>query len=175
MSQPSRYDPILNLTAVHRTSQYGDVEVVIGGSVSTLDLSFRSEDYPDETDVASILLFGSPLSELSSSETETNNQLLALAAGALMGELERSLGGSVADLFQIDTTASGGIGAIRVGYAIGDNLFLILEYLPEADTISGENQKQAKVEWTISRHWLVEVVTGDQGAGSADLFRTWRF
>lgn len=169
------YDPILDVTAVHDAGEYGEVEVDIGGSLEDLDLSFSSEDYPDETDVVSILLLGRPTSELSGEEGQSNDQLLQVAAGALVGELETALGGSIADMVQVDTTSSGSVGAVRVGYSLGDDVFLILEVRPEASDTEDENLRQATVEWTVSRHWIVEVVTGDRGASSLDLFRTWRF
>jgi hypothetical protein len=39
----------------------------------------------------------------------------------------------------------------------------------------GENITEITVDWTITRAWNAEFVTGDQGASSADLYWTWRF
>ncbi len=167
--------PILDVKAIHDAGTYGDIEVSISGGLAELSMDFASEDYPDNTDIVSILVLGKPISDLSGEEGQSQGDLLSMAAGALMGELERSLGGSLFDMVEIDASDSGGIGAIRVGYSIGNNVFLIIALQPEADAEAGENVTEATVEWSINRKWLVEFVTGDAGASSTDLYRSWRF
>ncbi|MBN1335454.1 MAG: translocation/assembly module TamB domain-containing protein [Deltaproteobacteria bacterium] len=166
-------DPMLGMEAVHDAGAYGEVEVDIGGSLDALTLAFSSTDWPDETDIAAILVLGRPLSE--APEGAGENGALALASGILAGELERTLGGLEVDMLRIDASATGGIGAAQVGQSIGRRLFLTVAWRPGADPALQENTLEATVEWSIGRAWTVEVRTGDQGASRADLFRTWRF
>lgn len=167
-------NPILDVKAVHRSSGYGDVDVAITGPLETMTPTFSSERYPDLTDIVSILALGRPLSELSGEEGQSNSQLLSVAAGAVMGQLERALGGSFFDMVQIDAAESG-LGTVRVGRSIGRDVFVVLALKPQADVEANENVTEATLEWTISRAWVVGVVTGDQGTSSADVFWTWRF
>jgi hypothetical protein len=166
-------NPFLDVKATHRQSQWGDVDVSISGSRDTLDVSFSSEQYPDETDIVSILVLGRPLSELSREEGQSNAGLLAIASAAVMGEIERSLGGAVFDLFEIETSDSGGLGAVRMGHSLGDRFFILLALKAEADP--GENLTEAIIDWNLGRSWSLQIVTGDAGASSADIYRLWRF
>ena len=164
------FDPILELEAVHNAGSYGDVGVDITGSLADMGLGFRSESYPDETDIVSILLLGAPLSELSSGQAQGNASLLTIASGVLMGELERQGGGGhIVDMVEL------GGGSAKAGRALGDDIFVTLELAPGAEVDQGENITEVTVDWTISRAWSAEIVTGDQGTSSADLYWTWRF
>jgi len=164
------FDPILQLEAVHSAGSYGEVGVDITGSLSEMGLGFRSEDYPDETDIVSILLLGAPMSELSSGQAQSNASLLTVASGVLMGELERQGGGG----HLVDMVEIGG-GSYKAGRAFGDDIFLTVELEPGAEVEEGENITEVTLDWTISRAWNAEIVTGDQGTSSADLYWTWRF
>jgi len=157
-------NPMLDVTATHH-SRYGDVDVKIGGSLSAMDLHFSSVEYPDETDIVSILVLGSPLSELSSAQAQSNSTLLSLASAAVMGQI--GLGGVV----EIETTTAGT--AVSVGHAIGNRLFVVLSR--QTPVNPGENLIQATVEVNLGKEWTMEFTTGDQGASATDLYRTWRF
>ncbi len=164
------FDPILQLEAVHDAGQWGEVAVDISGSLAELGLAFRSEDYPDETDIVAILLMGAPMSELSSEESDPYAQLFAAAVGALRNELERQGGGG-----QIVEMVELGEGSAKLGGSLGDDIFVTLERKSASSVEKGENITEVTLDWTISRSWSAEVVTGDQGTSSADLFWTWRF
>jgi hypothetical protein len=43
---------------------------------------------------------------------------------------------------------------------------------PESET---DNMTQASVEWILSRRTYAELITGDQGKSSGDLYWRWRF
>ncbi len=164
------FDPILRLEAVHNAGAYGEVAVDITGSLGEMGLGFRSESYPDETDIVSILLLGAPLGELSSGQAQGNASLLSIASGVLMGELERQGGGGhIVDMVEI------GGGSYKAGRAFGDDIFLTVALEPGAEVEAGENITEVTMDWTISRAWNAEIVTGDQGTSSADLYWTWRF
>ena len=165
-------DPILDIKAVHRTTQYGEITATIRESVSAMDLSFTSSEDWSDTDIASILLLGMPTSELSQSQGGAGGGLLS-AALAMMTQQAADAGmmGNL-DLLEVETSDSG-LGGIRAGRALSDKLFLIvgLDFSPEEN----ENTTEATVEWLISRQIFAEFVTGDAGESSADVYARWRF
>jgi autotransporter translocation and assembly factor TamB len=164
------FDPALQLAAVHDAGRWGEVGVDIGGTLGDMTLAFHSDDYPDETDIVSILLLGSPASELSSAQSQSNAGLMSAASSVLFGEIERrGASGRLLDMIEL------GGGVYKAGRAIGDDLFVTLAVNPEAQGEEGENVTEVKVDWTISRAWSAEFVTGDQGSGSADIFWSLRF
>ncbi|MFH1468963.1 MAG: translocation/assembly module TamB domain-containing protein [Pseudomonadota bacterium] len=164
------FDPALQLTAVHDAGRYGEIGVDIGGTLSALDLGFQSDEYPDPTDIMAILLFGSPLSDLSANQGQARESAITAATSLLLGEIERRGAGSRL----VDMVELGG-GVYKAGRAVGDDLFVTLAVKPEARVDEGENITEVTVDWTITRAWSAEFVTGDQGKGSADLFWSVRF
>jgi len=163
-------NPIMNLRAEHDAGEYGIVTARIGGTPDAPELTLTSDEYPEDADVAAILMFGAPLSEMSDSQGQNNAFLLALAMNSLAGNVERSLGSK---LWDIETNESGAIDAVRVGFSINDDVFLMLGVNPDAE--DDENIREATVEWTISPQLQAELMTGDRQVGSADVFWTWRF
>jgi len=165
-------DPILDIEAVHRTTQYGNITATIRESVSAMDLSFTSSEDWADTDIASILLLGMPTSELSQAQGGAGGGLLT-AALAMMTQQAADAGmmGNL-DLLEVESSDSG-IGGIRAGRALSDKLFLIvgLDFSPEEN----ENTTEATIEWLISRQIFAEFVTGDAGETSADVYTRWRF
>ena len=66
-----------------------------------------------------------------------------------------------------------GSGSVKVGFPITDKIYLSIERMrPETDT---DNMTQAAVEWLLSTRAYGEVVTGDKGKSSGDVFLRWRF
>jgi hypothetical protein len=62
---------------------------------------------------------------------------------------------------------------VKVGFPLSDKVYLAVERLnPESET---DNMTQASVEWILSRQTYAEVITGDQGKSSGDLYWRWRF
>ncbi len=172
------FDPILRLEAVHGTTRYGEVAVDITGSLADMGLAFRSDEYPDETDIVSILLTGVPLSS-GENGAGVNAALYNAALGAVMGQLENQGGGGhLVDMVELEAAEAGSgrlIESAKAGRAFGDDIFVTLAYSPGAEVDEGENITEITVDWTISRRWNAEFVTGDQGTSSADLYWTWRF
>ncbi len=166
------FDPILKLEAVHGNAQYGEVAVDITGSLMDMGLSFRSDDYPDETDIVSILIMGVPASELDEIPASSP---VAMAANVLLGEFERQGGGGqVLDTFEGELTDDNKL-AMSAGRSFGDDIFVTVSYDGAAETDEGENRTEITLDWTITRSWSAEFVTGDQGTSSGDLYWTWRF
>ncbi|MDP6934304.1 MAG: translocation/assembly module TamB domain-containing protein, partial [Myxococcota bacterium] len=161
-------NPILDLHADRTVGQYGDVRVDITGDVDEPVVAFTSEEYPDETDIVSLLLFNKPASHMSDTEGETSASLLSMALSSVSGQFERSLGTAYVDELEIDPGEG-----VRVGKALSDKLFLALELDPSAD--GGDNVTQATLEWLLRRQVQGEFVTGDRGQSSADIYWRWRF
>jgi len=163
------YDnPLVDIDAVRHTGGYGDVTVHVSGFVKALNIDPSSEDYPDKTDVVTLLLFGKPASELADSEGQAGSQAVAMALSTLTGQMEKAVGTSVFDELQIDPA-----GAVRVGWALSSRIFLRLEARSTSD--SSANRTEVTLEYLISRRLYAQFVTGDRAASSVDLFWRWRF
>ena len=161
-------NPEVDLTAVHQTTQYGDVSVDISGTLEALTLAFRSSVGLNEKDIAALLLLGRPTSELGGGE----GSLVGAAVGAMAGRAESiGLGGWV-DLFQLDTEGEA-ISAYTVGKAVGNKAFL--SYSQDFYAEMDENQAELTLEVFFTRNVHAQVVAGDRGQSSADLFLRWRF
>ena len=76
------------------------------------------------------------------------------------------------DLVEVESSGEA-ISAIRLGWSIGDDLFLTYsqDYTAEAD----ENTSAVTLEWLLSRRLQAELSTGDAGESAADLYLRWRF
>ena len=161
-------DPVLDLQATHHTGRYGDVGVAINGTATKFDIEFQSEDYPDQTDIISILLFGKPASELGDSEGQSGGSQLGAALQMAAGSsVNRALGSSLGGQVEFDQ------GAVKAGVPINDKLFLSVERNANAEI--DENIFSVAIEYLISRQSYAELVTGDAGQSSADLYIRWRF
>ncbi len=164
-------NPVLNLTAVRHTGQYGDVSAIVRGVLDAPELEFKSDDYPDQTDVLSILVVGKPVSELTDSEGQSSAALLASAgsmlAGAAGSSMSRALGASLLSQVEFDGEA------VRVGVPLSDRSFLSFERTTAAE--EGENVNSVSLEWLITRRVYAEMITGDRGQSSADVYMRWRF
>jgi len=161
-------DPILDLAAVRHTGTYGDVTTRITGSVSNTEVKFESEEYPDQTDVLSILLFDKPASELSDTEGQMGaNALFAIAGNQLSKLVGSSLRGSQLEFDE---------GTFKAGAPVpgADKLFLGAEWNPQAAEEEG-NTFSMSLEWLITRRLYIEMLTGNAAITSADLYWRWRF
>ena len=162
-------NPQLNLLATHQVGQYGNVEIKIGGDVENTAMELSSPEYPDQTDVMSMLLFGKPTSAMSETEGESGAGLLSAAMASVGGQAARSTGAAFLQNVQVDP----GSGSVKVGFPLTDKIYLSIERVrPETDS---DNMTQAAVEWLLSTRSYGEVITGDRGKSSGDIFLRWRF
>ncbi|MEE2751858.1 MAG: translocation/assembly module TamB domain-containing protein, partial [Myxococcota bacterium] len=161
-------NPELDLSATHETNGYGDVTVDISGTVEAMSLQFRSSEGLSEKDIAALLLLGRPTSELGEGE----GGLVEAAVGALAGRAESIGLGDWVDLFQLETQGDA-ISAYTVGKAVGDKAFLSYSWDSTAD--EDENMMELTLEVFFTRHVQTQVVTGDSGQSSVDVFLRWRF
>lgn len=160
-------DPILDITASHRTAQYGDIDVEVTGSVSDPGLDFSSEEYPDKTDVMAILVLGKPPSDMSESEGQMGGALLGAALGSVANSLTRTVSGAFFGQIEIDGDS------FRMGVPVARSVFATMEVRSTDD--EDENSLQMTLEWLLGSNLSAELVTGDQAATSADVYYRWRF
>jgi autotransporter translocation and assembly factor TamB len=161
-------EPTIDITAQKATRSYGTVEARVSGSPSAPEVRFDNPDYPDETDIMSILLFGKPAAELSDSEGQAGAGMLSAAVGMMArNSLSRALGsGAMRTEIEFDSES------FRVGRPLGDRLFASFEMLTQAE--EDEGTFEVTLEWLINRYLYAEIGSGD-GGSSADLFWRWRF
>jgi hypothetical protein len=172
-SGASLTEPILDLRAVHDSGKYGDIRVDIQGQPENLSLGFSSSEGWSDTDMAAILLFNRPASSMTQSEGGAGLDILGAAIGVMAGQATQFLRMSrLVDLVEVESSGES-ISAIRLGWSIGDDLFLTTsqDYAAEED----ENTTEVTLEWLLSRRLQAEFSTGDAGESSADLFLRWRF
>ena len=162
-------NPQLNILASHQVGQYGSVDIAIAGDVENTGMELSSAEYPDQTDVMSMLLFGKPTSAMSETEGESGSGLLSAAMASVGGQAARATGAAFLQNVQIDP----GSGSVKVGFPLTDKIYLSIERVtPEEDT---DNVTQAALEWILSRQTYGELITGDRGQSSGDLYWRWRF
>jgi hypothetical protein len=163
--------PVLDLVAVHRTGQYGDITTNITGTPSNLNLSFSS-DNPDlaQDDVLAVLILGSPTSDLGGSDAAAGSQLLgAVVASAASSIVKDDSSSSRAfDVFDL------GVDGVRIGRRIGSNMFLLGAYNWDAEPTE-ENVGEVTLEVRLDRAWQFDFTTGTSGISSVGLTRKWRF
>ena len=95
-------NPQLNLLATHQVGQYGAVEIKIEGDVENTAMELSSPEYPDQTDVMSMLLFGKPTSAMSETEGESGADLLSAAMASVGGQAARSTRAAFLQNVQVD-------------------------------------------------------------------------
>lgn len=166
-------NPMLDLRTIHDSGKYGDIRVDIQGQPENLQLGFSSSEGWSDTDMAAILLFKRPASSMTQSEGGAGLDVLGAAIGVMAGQASQFLRMSrLVDLVEVESSGEA-ISSIRLGWSIGDDLFLtyVQDYSAEVD----ENASAVTLEWLLSRRLQAEFSTGDAGESSADLFMRWRF
>jgi hypothetical protein len=106
---------------------------------------------------------------MSETEGESGAGLLSAAMASVGGQAARATGAAFLQNVQIDP----GSGSVKVGFPLTDKIYLSIERVtPEEDT---DNVTQAALEWILSRQTYGELITGDRGQSSGDLYWRWRF
>lgn len=154
-------DPSLDLDAVMQVTG-GSVEMRIGGRPSEPIIDLKSAEFPDQTQILTILLTGRSPEDMSESQGNAT-------AGALAGLLLNSvLGGSRLGSVTIDPD-----GSLRVVLPpVARNVYGESVVSPQAAL--DENRYSVEVEWAVLRRLVVEASYGDVSK-TADLFWELRF
>jgi len=166
-------NPALDIEATHETTQYGDISVKISNNVEQLAMAFDSSEGWSETDIVAILLLGRPTSQLSQSEGGSSVEALDIALGMVAGQVEKLAGDNLVDTIEIETSSEAALEGVKVGWALGRNLFFTLNYT--ATTDDDENQIEGTLEWIPVSSVHFTATTGDQGQSALEVFKVWKF
>ncbi len=151
-------EPVLDILA--RMSVTGaTVDMSVAGTPSSPAIEFSSEEYPDQTEILTILLTGQAPDNLDSQDGQGT-------ANALAGLLLNSLFGGLGS-FSIEPD-----GSARFGLPVSDSIYATTAVNPGA--ASDENQLTLEVEWSILPKL---VASGGAGIPNSwtDLFWEFRF
>ncbi len=166
-------NPALDIQATHETAQFGDISVKISNNVEQLAMAFDSTAGWSETDIVSILLLGRPTTQLSQSEGGSSVEALDIALGMVAGQVEKLAGDNLVDTIEIETSSEAALEGVKVGWALGRNLFFTLNYT--ATTDDDENKIEGTLEWIPARSVHFTATTGDQGQSALEVFKVWKF
>jgi autotransporter translocation and assembly factor TamB len=167
--------PVLALHAVYDTRRYGEIHANISGVPEALQVVLRSDDYPAQDDVVSLLLVGKPASEMSAGEGASEGASAA-ALGMLLTTVGQTLGRegerAAAMVIAPDLLVVGNETA-RIGKRLGTRLFVIVDIDNTAD--DQENSRLLlTVELAIAGAWQAEFTHGTAGEDSLSVFWTKR-
>ena len=158
-------EPNLDFELVRDVGDYGTVTALVSGTPSALSIdSITSDQYSDQADVLSLLLFGKPQSEMGSGD---NNVAVEAAAALVGGQVAKGLGGGGV---QASYDATSGLSA---GVSLSRDLFLAFLYNPTSE--SDENRTGVKLSYFIGNRTQADLETGDAGASSGWLYWKMRF
>ncbi len=154
-------NPVLDLDARMDVTG-GSIEMRISGTPTAPDIALSSTEYPDQTQILTILLTGRSPDDMSESQGSST-------AGALAGLLLNSvIGGSRLGSFSLDPD-----GSVRVVLPpVAPNVFA--ESVVKTTAGIDENRFAFDVEWAILRRLVLEASYGNVDK-SVDLFWELRF
>ena len=121
-------DPILNLTA-RRVISGVEAFVHVRGTMLRPELSFSSNPPQDESDILSLIIFGTPTNELGEGQqVQLAQRAEELAGGYLASGLSEAIGSALnLDEFEIQAAGENGLGpSIMVGQQVAKGLFVRL-------------------------------------------------
>lgn len=160
-------DPLLDVRAVHRVRGV-EIYAIIEGRLSEPLLRFESVPDLDETDIASYLLLGRPMSGTAGEEQVVLDAVAAqIATGVALKEFERLLGGDLpVDLIDVRVDGSGSESEIRagVGKYVGDRLFLYYER-----GFGAVPTDELKAQYELTPNWSVESTVTAEGETAGDV------
>jgi translocation and assembly module TamB len=121
-------DPLLDLTA-SRVIQGVQAFVHVRGSMLRPELSFSSDPPQDESDILSLIIFGTPTNELGEGQqVALAVRAQELAGGYLASGLSEAIGGALnLDEFEIQAAGENGLGpSVTVGQQVMKGMFVRL-------------------------------------------------
>ena len=156
-----KIDPSLNLDAQYTASQY-TIDVLITGFASKPQLKLQSSPPLPQSDILSLLIFGSTSSSLGQSQSASlQQQATQMAAGAAASTIGQALSSSLGlqDL-GIDFNGSAGNGGVGFGRYLGHNT-----YLSASQSTTG---RKVSIQYYV-RRWL-SLTTSTNSDGSSEIF-----
>ena len=162
-------DPILIVEASHQVSRY-TTYVLISGTASAPEVSFRSDPELPESDIISLLVFGRTTDQLSSSEQSSLGNQARIMAGRLAADtLERSVGEALGlDTIAIeigdDTTAT----SMGVGRYISQDIFLFYQRTFRDPSRANRSGNVVGIEKRLNQRQTLKATGSDLGETSID-------
>jgi len=154
------FNPQLDLNAVMNVTG-ATVEMSIGGTPEDPAIDFTSEEYPDQTQIMTILLTGQAPDSLDSDQGQGTAQALA---GLLLNSL---FSGQSLGSFSIEPD-----GSVKLGVPISQSVYANSQLAPSANPT--ENRLTVGLEWSVLPRVVASGAVGDR-TQSADVFWEIRF
>ncbi|MSQ03311.1 MAG: hypothetical protein EXR71_15700 [Myxococcales bacterium] len=166
--------PILNLRAVHHTTDCGDIVASIGGvpGAPRIEFSTEGEGLSSDESVIQTLILGSCPNAADDTGQDALGQTLALVTQMLQKEVQ-DYGSGSGEAIHLETLEIDESGSGRIGIALGRNVFLTTEFDGAAET--DENAFSVRVELALPYRWYLTFDSGDRGVSSVAARRKWRF
>lgn len=154
------FNPNLDLEAVMNITD-ATVTMTIAGTPEQPEIDFTSEQFPDQTQIMTILLTGQAPSDLGSDQGQGTAQALA---GLLLNSI---FAGQSLGSFSIEPD-----GSVKLGVPISQSIYANSMLAPTADAT--ENRLTFGLEWSVLPRVVASGTVGDR-TQSADLFWEIRF
>ncbi len=166
--------PILELRAVHHTTDCGDIVAAIGGvpGAPSIELSAEGDALQGDDAVLQTLLLGACPDSAEDPADDALDQTLSLVSQMLQKEVQDS-GWASGEAVRIESVEIDATGAGSVGVALGRNLFLTTELDGAAE--ADENTFSVRIEVALPYRLYLSFDTGDRGVSSFAIRRKWRF
>jgi translocation and assembly module TamB len=154
-------DPSLNLDAQYSVSDY-TIDVLVTGFASKPQLKLQSSPPLPQSDILSLLIFGSTSSSLGQSQSASlQQQATQLAAGAAASTIGQALSSSLGlEDLGVDLNGSAGDGGVGFGRYLGHNT-----YLSASQSTTG---RKVSIQYYV-RRWL-SLTTSTNSDGSSEIF-----
>ena len=154
---------------INATYNVGTVKIYlkVGGTAKAPTMTWTSDPTMDQSDIMSYLAFGSPVSGLSGSQSNSlQSTAMNFLGGKVLDSLKGVLGSKLAlDMVQFQGGQSGTEGGTLVlGKYITPRIFVTYK-----STIAGEPGNELDVQYEISDHFKLESQIGDQQNTGADI------
>ncbi len=166
--------PILNLRAVHHTTECGDIVASIGGVPGSpqIEFSTEGEGLTGDESVIQTLILGSCPNAADDAGQDALGQTLALVTQMLQKEVQ-DYGSGSGEAIHLEKLEIDESGAGRIGIALGRNVFLTTEFDGAAE--ADENAFSVRVEVALPYRWYLTFDSGDRGVSAVAARRKWRF
>lgn len=163
----SDLNPILDIRT-SRLIQGVEARVTVRGTLKQPDIVLSSTPPLEQADILSLIVFNQPINSLGEGQQISLAQRAGqMAAGALAGELAKSIGTALGvDTFEINTAPEGGGAAsLTIGQQVGQNLYVKVE-----QGIGGQSETNFILEYELTK-WLRLRTNVLQGSSTQQLFQ----
>ena len=152
-------NPFLDLKAYYESKPY-KITLLIGGRLGSPLINFSSDPYLSQSDILSILLFGTKFSSMSSSKSRSTNQALALFGNAFAKGIVNSIGIKL-DNVQLLTTDEG-----TLGFSIEKELSKKISIIYQNDLI-----QSIKMRYKLTKHIESDLTFSPDSSGFEILYK----